>query len=191
MTDKNIDELLKSLSTETKEEAVVNQLFQEEQSKREKISDWIMIHLKVIIPVGVVLVIGTVLLVNYTNNRKQANLEQEQIKQSQLSVNKNKQEADANKKESSYFLSKAEYQANINYLAKSDTGLKHDKEKGLTGTLTVDGKTETVLSYTRRDGVLHTIDSDQQAVSHSNKWVRAYIAKLKAKRSLASDTENN
>lgn len=90
-------------------------------------------------------------------------------------------------------LSKEEYEENIALLSSSDIGLKRDEKKGLVGTLTFgDGKTEEVLSYNRKDGSLHCLDSEENAVTHNSKWVRALIEKIKAKeKNSPSSAPNN
>lgn len=180
MPDKNIDELLSKLSTDSKKETTNHS----QLSDGDKITDLFFRYWKLLVGIVVVLAISLVVLVRYNANQRQEMINRDRLKQSQLSVDENKKKDEAEKKESDFLLTKAEYQANINYLVKADIGLERDSQKGLSGTLKVGEKIEQVLSYTRRDGVLHCLDDKEQPVSHSNKWVRAYIAKLQAQENI-------
>lgn len=117
--------------------------------------------------------------------------EQQQFEKSNNSINAKEQSSKEKEKEAEFLLSPKEYQDNIDYLVKQDIGLIEDKDKGMKGILQFSSGQEIVLSYTRKDGVLHTINSKQEAVSHSNKWVRTLIAKLKAKDSIEKEQEKN
>jgi hypothetical protein len=183
MSNKNIDELLKGLSANNNS---VEKVEHSSTIYEKKDNEAITAERKkkgVIIAICSTLLIAIFTAFSFISSQKQnQQREADRIKASEQSVSKSIEQREASEKEKKFVLSKEEYEENITLLSSSDIGLKRDEKKGLVGTLTFgDGKTEEVLSYNRKDGSLHCLDSEENAVTHNSKWVRALIEKIKAK----------
>ena len=183
MSNKNIDELLKGLSANNNS---VEKVEHSSTIYEKKDNEAITAERKkkgVIIAICSTLLIAIFTAFSLISSQKQnQQREADRIKASEQSVSKSIEQREASEKEKKFVLSKEEYEENITLLSSSDIGLKRDEKKGLVGTLTFgDGKTEEVLSYNRKDGSLHCLDSEENAVTHNSKWVRALIEKIKAK----------
>lgn len=183
MSNKNIDELLKGLSANNNS---VEKVEHSSTIYEKKDNEAITAERKkkgVIIAICSTLLIAIFTAFSFISSQKQnQQREADRIKASEQSVSKSIEQRETSEKEKKFVLSKEEYEENITLLSSSDIGLKRDEKKGLVGTLTFgDGKTEEVLSYNRKDGSLHCLDSEENAVTHNSKWVRALIEKIKAK----------
>lgn len=183
MSNKNIDELLKGLSANNNS---VEKVEHSSTIYEKKDNEAITAERKkkgIIIAICSTLLIAIFTAFSFISSQKQnQQREADRIKASEQSVSKSIEQREASEKEKKFVLSKEEYEENITLLSSSDIGLKRDEKKGLVGTLTFgDGKTEEVLSYNRKDGSLHCLDSEENAVTHNSKWVRALIEKIKAK----------
>lgn len=195
MSNKNIDELLKGLSANNNSvEKVEHSSAIYEKKDNEAITAERKKKGIIIAICSTLLLIAIFTAFSFISSQKQnQQREADRIKASEQSVSKSIEQREASEKEKKFVLSKEEYEENITLLSSSDIGLKRDEKKGLVGTLTFgDGKTEEVLSYNRKDGSLHCLDSEENAVTHNSKWVRALIEKIKAKeKNSPSNTPSN
>jgi hypothetical protein len=184
MSNNNIDELIKGLS-ESKKSNTETEHFPDTHKEEKKEVTTVDTKKKVIIISLVSFLFLIIFITAYsyiTSQQQLKNQSAERVKESSQSVSRSIEQSEAEAKEKKFVLTKDEYKENIDLLSSADIGLKKDEKKGLVGTLTFEGgKTEEVLSYNRKDGSLHCLDSEENAVTHNNKWVRALIEKIKAK----------
>lgn len=184
MSNNNIDELLKELS-ESKKSNTETEHFLDTHKEEKKEVTTVDTKKKAIIISLISFLFLVIFITAYSfiaSQQRLKNQSAERVKESSQSVSRSIEQSEAEAKEKKFVLTKDEYKENIDLLSSADIGLKKDEKKGLVGTLTFEGgKTEEVLSYNRKDGSLHCLDSEENAVTHNNKWVRALIEKIKAK----------
>lgn len=184
MSNNNIDELIKGLS-ESKKSNTETEHFPGTHKEEKKEVTTVDTKKKAIIISLISFLFLIIFITAYSfiaSQQRLKNQSAERVKESSQSVSRSIEQSEAEAKEKKFVLTKDEYKENIDLLSSADIGLKKDEKKGLVGTLTFEGgKTEEVLSYNRKDGSLHCLDSEENAVTHNNKWVRALIEKIKAK----------
>lgn len=184
MSNNNIDELIKGLS-ESKKSNTETEHFPDTHKEAKKEVTTVDTKKKAIIISLISFLFLIIFITAYSfiaSQQRLKNQSAERVKESSRSVSRSIEQSEAEAKEKKFVLTKDEYKENIDLLSSADIGLKKDEKKGLVGTLTFEGgKTEEVLSYNRKDGSLHCLDSEENAVTHNNKWVRALIEKIKAK----------
>lgn len=187
-----LDDILKVISDKEQPlEKTDNPKLEKPQINTSEVKSWIADHVIIVVSIVAVLIACLIGLRMYNKSQTAKIQEQQQIQRSQRSVKENADITKTREREADFLLSRKEYKDNINYLVKADIGLIEDRDKGLTGTLTFPTGKEEVLSYTRKDGVLHTINSKNEPVSRSNKWVRTLIAKMKAQKSINKEQEKS
>lgn len=186
-----IDDILDYLSDEKPDIASeAPETVKKERPSSKEVKSWVAdnVTFLIIAIVAIIILFGGYRM--YRNAQSARIAEQQQLAESKNAIEKNDILTKEQEKEAEFLLTKQEYRDNIEYLVSKDIGLVEDSQKGLTGSLNFPSGKEIVLSYTRKDGVLHTINSKQEAVSYSNKWVRAFIAKLKAQDNLEKGVDS-